>query len=142
MTQCRTHQVEPSYLRKNSIMLLRLFVKVNPIVINIWIMFMSIGHLLNIDISGMSSLRYELGNSLIHCFIYLSGAYVFRLCMWHKLLVFSMISNCILLRLQIYGLVIYYNLYTSITITTLALIYAAIANYYGLCRKKKDNSNA
>lgn len=138
---CRTHQEVQQHLQKNSIRLLRILIKVNPIVINIWIMLVSVGFVFGYDVTLLNKMRFDLGNSTIHCLVYLTGSYAFRLCKWHKLLIISMLIHPILLRLQDLNVLVNCNIYISIIVTTLSLIYAALSSYYGFCRKRKTKKD-
>lgn len=141
VTTCLTPQAALSRLQKSSLYYFRFFIKINPIVINVWVLLIAIGYVFGLNTEQLNLLRFDLGNSTIHCFAYLSGSFVFKLCKWHRMLCISLFIYPILLHLQNAGAFINYNSYILLIISVSGLVYTSISAYYGLRCKKKNKRN-
>lgn len=103
--------------------LITALVKYIPVIINMWILLIVTGCI-------SSSLYPFLGHSILFDILLFSASYYFRFCLWHKILISSMIISLILEYTQNSGFEISFINHLLFLNTLIAIILSTLLYYF------------
>lgn len=113
------------------------FMAAYPILCNIFIVIYMIMSLMECDLcSFVGQFRYIIGHTFLLNVFLLSLSIKYRMCFWHRALIYSMLLISAYSFAYGFGFEVSHSTYLALTISTISLLLTTVSLYYGRIKTK------